>query len=302
MAVDTDMRFAVLIDADNVSEKYVKVVLDEVANAGVATYKRIYGDWTSPRLASWKGCLLDNSIIPMQQYSYTFGKNATDSAMIIDAMDILYSGTVDGFVIVSSDSDFTRLVARLRESGMVVIGMGEQKTPKPFISACNSFKYLDLLFAQHRAEEEGEDELDGPFACKSRSRRRRRPGDAGGNGELATSGQDGGSDVSDADSNDSDQGDDEVAFGEMSRADKRRHLRAIRSAINAIIDGFSDEDGWVSLGQLGDQLAKRLPDFDVRNYGYKRLRPFLKSLGVYEFDEPTGESGRRQIYVRLREQ
>ena len=118
----SELRFAVLIDADNISEKYVKVVLDEISNAGVATYKRIYGDWTSPRLASWKSCLLDNSIIPMQQYSYTYGKNATDSAMIIDAMDILYSGTVDGFAIVSSDSDFTRLVARLRESGMVVIG------------------------------------------------------------------------------------------------------------------------------------------------------------------------------------
>ena len=149
----SELRFAVLIDADNVSEKYIKVILDEISNAGVATYKRIYGDWTSPRLASWKSCLLDHSIIPMQQYSYTYGKNATDSAMIIDAMDILYSGTVDGFAIVSSDSDFTRLVARLRESGMVVIGMGEQKTPKPFIYACNQFKYLDLLYARQQLEE-----------------------------------------------------------------------------------------------------------------------------------------------------
>ncbi len=119
-----DLRFAILIDADNISEKYIDIILDEVANSGVATYKRIYGDWTSTRMTSWKNCLLDHSILPMQQYSYTYGKNATDSAMIIDAMDILYSGTVDGFVIVSSDSDFTRLVARLRESGMVVIGMG----------------------------------------------------------------------------------------------------------------------------------------------------------------------------------
>ena len=152
-AYSSDPRFAILIDADNISEKYIKIVLDEVANSGIATYKRIYGDWTSPRLASWKSCLLDNSITPMQQYSYTYGKNATDSAMIIDAMDILYSGTVDGFAIVSSDSDFTRLVARLRESGMQVIGMGEQKTPQPFISACNQFKYLDLLYAARKAEE-----------------------------------------------------------------------------------------------------------------------------------------------------
>ena len=291
----SDLRFAVLIDADNISEKYIKVILDEISNAGVATYKRIYGDWTSPRLASWKSCLLDNSIIPMQQYSYTYGKNATDSAMIIDAMDILYSGTVDGFAIVSSDSDFTRLVARLRESGMVVLGMGEQKTPKPFISACNQFKYLDLLYAQRQVEDSEDvapqgDEADAVAGKSPSRRRRRRPGDAGG-------APDGPCCCDDTE----DELDAEVAFGEMSRADKRRHLRAIRCAINTVIDSFADEDGWVSLGQLGDQLSKRLPDFDVRNYGYKRLRPFLKSLGVYEFNEPDGEQGKRQIYLRQRE-
>ena len=119
-----ELKLAVLIDADNISDKYVKIILDETAKSGVATYKRIYGDWTNPRLVSWKNVLLDNSISPIQQYSYTTGKNATDSAMIIDAMDILYSNTVDGFCIASSDSDFTRLVARLRESGMYVTGMG----------------------------------------------------------------------------------------------------------------------------------------------------------------------------------
>ena len=127
--MENELRFAVLIDADNVSEKYIKIILDETANSGIATYKRIYGDWTNQRMTSWKSVLLENSIVPMQQYSYTTGKNATDAAMIIDAMDILYSGNVDGFCIVSSDSDFTRLVARLRESGKQVIGMGESKTP-----------------------------------------------------------------------------------------------------------------------------------------------------------------------------
>lgn len=294
----SELRFAVLIDADNVSEKYIKVILDEISNAGVATYKRIYGDWTSPRLASWKSCLLDHSIIPMQQYSYTYGKNATDSAMIIDAMDILYSGTVDGFAIVSSDSDFTRLVARLRESGMVVIGMGEQKTPKPFISACNQFKYLDLLYARQQLEEADdagdsrEDDVSAPVGKPAPRRRRRRPGDAGGSASEPSS-------CACDEAEDEVEG--EVAFGEMSRADKRRHLRAIRCAINAVIDSFGDEDGWISLGLLGDQLGKRLPDFDVRNYGYKRLRPFLKSLGVYEFDEPAGEQGKRQINLRQRD-
>lgn len=140
-----DKRYAVLIDADNVSDKYIEIILDELSNYGVATYKRIYGDWTKSRFASWKKVLLEHSIIPIQQYSYTTGKNATDSAMIIDAMDILYSGRVDGFCLVTSDSDFTRLASRLREAGMDVIGMGETKTPKPFISACDMFKYLDLL-------------------------------------------------------------------------------------------------------------------------------------------------------------
>ena len=159
--MDNELRFAILIDADNISDKYIKIILDETANNGVATYKRIYGDWTSPQLASWKNVLLENSIIPMQQYSYTTGKNSTDSAMIIDAMDILYSGTVDGYCIVSSDSDFTRLAARLRESGMQVIGMGEEKTPKPFISACNQFKYLDLLYSNQQEEEKEDREVKG---------------------------------------------------------------------------------------------------------------------------------------------
>ena len=148
-----DRRFAVLIDADNVSDKYIKGILDEISNEGTITYKRIYGDWTKPALASWKQVLLEYSITPIQQYGYTTGKNATDSAMIIDAMDILYAGNVDGFCIVSSDSDFTRLASRLRESGMSVIGMGEGKTPKPFISACNRYIYLEVLKQTEQAEQ-----------------------------------------------------------------------------------------------------------------------------------------------------
>ncbi|MEA1961024.1 MAG: NYN domain-containing protein [Bacillota bacterium] len=140
-----DGKIAVLIDADNVSEKYVKHIFDEISNHGTPTYKRIYGDWTKPQMSSWKAVLLNYSITPIQQYSYTTGKNATDAALIIDAMDILYSKNVDGFCIVSSDSDFTKLAARLREAGMYVVGMGEKKTPKPFIAACEKFKYLEVL-------------------------------------------------------------------------------------------------------------------------------------------------------------
>lgn len=143
--MENDKKIAVLIDADNVSDKYIKPIFDEISNHGIPTYKRIYGDWTKPQLASWKTVLLNYSITPIQQYSYTTGKNATDAALIIDAMDILYSKNVDGFCIVSSDSDFTKLAARLREAGMYVIGMGEKKTPTPFISACEKFKYLEVL-------------------------------------------------------------------------------------------------------------------------------------------------------------
>ena len=143
--MEKDKKIAVLIDADNVSEKYIKYIIDEISNHGSPTYKRIYGDWTKPQLASWKNVLLNYSISPIQQYSYTTGKNSTDAALIIDAMDILYSNNVDGFCIVSSDSDFTKLAARLREAGMYVIGMGEKKTPKPFIAACEKFKYLEVL-------------------------------------------------------------------------------------------------------------------------------------------------------------
>ena len=148
--MDNEKRFAVLIDADNVSEKYIKGILDEISNDGVATYKRIYGDWTKPNLGSWKNVLLENSITPIQQYSYTTGKNATDSALIIDAMDILYSGNVDGFCLVSSDSDFTRLASRLRESGMTVVGMGERKTPSAFIAACHQFKFWRRMWRKRR--------------------------------------------------------------------------------------------------------------------------------------------------------
>ena len=142
-----ERRFAVLIDADNVSPKYIKYILDEVSDVGIATYKRIYGDWTDNEKRSWKNVLLDWSVNPIQQYSYTTGKNATDSAMIIDAMDILYSGNCDGFVLVSSDSDFTRLAIRLREAGKKVYGMGEKKTPKPFIVACDKFVYIEVIRA-----------------------------------------------------------------------------------------------------------------------------------------------------------
>ena len=140
-----DLHLAVLIDADNIPYSNIKGMLDEIAKLGLPTIKRIYGDWTKPTVSGWKPALLEHAITPIQQYSYTTGKNATDSAMIIDAMDILHSDKVDGFCLVSSDSDFTRLAIRLRESGMLVVGLGEKKTPKPFIVACDKFIYIEII-------------------------------------------------------------------------------------------------------------------------------------------------------------
>lgn len=146
-------KLAVLIDADNVPYANVREMLEEIARNGTPTIKRIYADWTRPTLTGWKKVLLENAITPIQQYSYTTGKNSSDSALIIDAMDILYSGKVNGFCIVSSDSDFTRLATRLREAGMTVIGFGEKKTPKPFISACDKFIYLEILKGKNSVKE-----------------------------------------------------------------------------------------------------------------------------------------------------
>ena len=154
MREKSDLKLAVLIDADNIPYSNVKGMLDEIAKLGIPTIKRIYGDWTKPTVSGWKPALLEHAITPIQQYSYTTGKNATDSAMIIDAMDILHSEKVDGFCLVSSDSDFTRLATRLRESGMLVIGIGAKKTPNPFIVSCDKFIYIEIIGAAEIKQEE----------------------------------------------------------------------------------------------------------------------------------------------------
>src|SRR5262245_62078024 len=164
MTTDDAMRLAVLIDSDNTTARVTTELLDEIAKYGTPTIKRAYGDWTTPQLAGWKEELLRRAIQPVQQFAYTRGKNATDSALIIDAMDLLYAGNLEGFVIVSSDSDFTRLATRLRESGMTVYGIGRRNTPEPFVAACDRFIYLDLLRTDAQAPAEPEPEDDGPPA------------------------------------------------------------------------------------------------------------------------------------------
>lgn len=164
-----ERNLAVLIDGDNIPSAYIKEMMEEIAKYGNPTVKRIYGDWTKPHLAKWKAVLLENAINPIQQYGYTQGKNATDSAMIIDAMDILYSDRVDGFCLVSSDSDFTRLATRLREAGKNVIGIGEKKTPDPFIVACDRFIYLEILKNTDEQESENENNKKGTRSSKKKN-------------------------------------------------------------------------------------------------------------------------------------
>ena len=279
MKDNKDLKLAVLIDADNIPYSNVKGMLNEIAKFGIPTIKRIYGDWTKPTVSGWKSSLLENAITPIQQYSYTTGKNATDSAMIIDAMDILYSGKVDGFCIVSSDSDFTRLAARLRESGMIVVGMGERKTPKSFISACNRFKYLDILAAaeQQPAREpeasaaKSEKAASKPTAEKSASAKMER-----------------------TDSK-------PAPPTRIEEVQPQTDLTTIRSALRTIVAENSDEDDWILIARIGNLLGKRYPDFDVRNFGFSKLTPFLESLDLFHVKtRPAINGNGKLIYVKLK--
>ena len=267
--MDKELKIAILIDADNISDKYVKIILDETATKGVATYKRIYGDWTSTKLGSWKKVLLENSIIPIQQYSYTTGKNASDSAMIIDAMDILYTREIDGFVIVSSDSDFTKLAMRLRESGKYVVGMGESKTPSPFVKACDRFKTLDILM---RSVEEIPKK--GRNVGKSYYKRE--------NNNIT----------------------EQSIEKEKNEADISpiTDLREIKTAIFSLLKENSDESGWMFLGELGNMVLKLYPDFDCRNYGYAKLSNLLESFRDIEIRRENAKDSHNQlVYVRKRD-
>ena len=237
-----DIKLAVLIDGDNIPSANVKEMMEEVAKYGNPTIKRIYGDWTKPHLSKWKGILLEHAITPVQQYGYTTGKNATDSAMIIEAMDILYSDKVDGFCLVSSDSDFTRLATRLREAGMKVFGIGEKKTPEPFIVACDKFIYIEILKYQ----------TDNTASEKS---------------EVNTS------------------------------IDKV--TPKVVNLISSTISDLADDEGWAFLGDVGNLLQKKQPNFDSRNYGFQKLTPLIKSTKKFEIEQRDSPKGRfKLIYVR----
>ena len=264
MPQDTkELKLAVLIDADNVPYSNVKGMMEEIAKYGTPTTKRIYADWTKPNASGWKSVLLEHAITPIQQYSYTVGKNSSDSATIIDAMDLLYSDKVDGFCIVSSDSDFTRLAIRLRESGMKVIGIGEKKTPNSFIVACDRFVYIEVLegaIKKTRASASGRGKAPKTTTPSSGSKKQ--------------------------------------AEKETSSKIDNQTIELIESTLEAI----GDDDGWAFLGDVGNLIVKKKPEFDPRNYGFSKLTPMLKSLtDILEIDErESDKKGIKHVYVRLR--
>lgn len=246
--MELDIKLAVLIDGDNIPSAHVKEMMEEIAKYGNPTIKRIYADWTKPTLSKWKNVLLENAITPIQQYSYTTGKNATDSAMIIDAMDVLYSEKVNGFCLVSSDSDFTRLATRLREAGMKVIGIGEKKTPAPFIAACDKFIYIEIL----RQQTDDSIYNEAPDTAKNKI---------------------------------------------LNKSEVDKITPSVIKLISTTISDLADEDGWAFLGDVGNLLQKKQPNFDSRNYGFLKLTPLIKSINKFEIEE--NQKGKlKLIYVR----
>ena len=282
------LKFAVLIDSDNVSHSYINAIMDEITNIGVPTIKRIYGDWTTNEKSSWKSMLLEYALTPVQQYSYTTGKNSTDSAMIIDAMDILYTADVNGFCIVSSDSDFTRLATRLCEAGKMVIGMGEKKTPYPFVKACSQFKYLDVIVGEDKKpavksgaktsktkQDQPKAKAQEPAPKKNRTKKtdaKEEPKDT--KKETA---------VKDAKAT-------EVALPEeQARVESSATpLEEIEKAIYKLMESES-ESGLVSASKVGSILQNKFSDFDYRNYGCRSMTELLAKLGIptVKYNDPN---------------
>ena len=261
-----NLRLAVLIDAENVPRNCLKSVMEEIAIYGTPTIKRIYGDWTTPTVSGWKGSLLENAITPVQQYSYTTGKNSSDSAMIIDAMDILYTEKTDGFVIVSSDSDFTRLAIRLREAGQRVIGIGERKTPSAFIAACDKFTYIEVI--RDKAADARDTKLEFSDDYKQNASAREKP---------------------------------HSVSASRTRTAKTIPPAMIQLIADSVFD-LADDSGAVFMGELGNLILKKQPDFDHRNFGFNSLSALIKTLDRFEIDfRQTTDPNIKHVFVRDKE-
>jgi hypothetical protein len=275
--METELKLAVLIDGDNIPSAYIKEMMEEIAKYGNPTIKRIYGDWTRPHLERWKNVLLENAITPIQQYGYTTGKNSTDSAMIIDAMDILYSERVNGFCIVSSDSDFTRLATRLREAGMKVYGIGEKKTPSPFIVACDKFIYIEILKKRTRPLIAPTKEIKSKHtsAVEKPIAKELTPAAIGSRATV-----------------------------EEEKDEVEKITPEVIKLIASTVTDAAEEDGWAFLGDVGSLLVKKQPNFDSRNYGFEKLTPLIHSTGKFDIEQrsnPNPKSRIKLIYVKNKE-
>jgi uncharacterized LabA/DUF88 family protein len=236
-------KLAVLIDADNAQPSIVEGLLAEIAKYGTANVKRIYGDWTVPDLKGWKEVLLQYSIQPIQQFRYTSGKNATDSAMIIDAMDLLYTSKFNGFCIVSSDSDFTKLASRIREAGLFVYGFGERKTPKAFVSACDKFIFTEVLRIKD---------------------------------------------------------DDSEIISRKTTSELKQDTKLVNLLRNSV-EASSDDSDWAHLASVGSNIAKQAPEFDPRNYGYKKLGELVVATKLFQIEERSaGDGHSTAVYLKDR--
>ena len=269
-----NLRLAVLIDGDNAPRDCLKSVMEEIAIYGTPMIKRIYGDWASQNIIGWKTTLLENAVTPKQQFAYTVGKNATDSAMIIDAMDILYQGKTDGFVLVSSDSDFTPLAIRLRESGMYVIGIGEQKTPKAFVQACDKFIRIEVIRDRYKKIEQPKPEK--PAAAKKNGAEK--PAAKPDKAEKQP-----------------------AAKPAVKKAEDKRPPvpdEVVVLVADSVAD-LADDDGYIDLSNLGNLIIKKQPDFDPRTYGFGKLSTMLKHLPRFEVQvRATSDPNVRPIFIR----
>lgn len=274
---DPERRIAMLIDGDNAQHSLLKQMFEEASRYGDVTIRRAYGDWTEPNLANWRPVMLAHAIQPIQQWRYTIGKNATDSALIIDAMDILYSGTVQGFCVVSSDSDYTRLCTRIRESGLFVMGIGREKTPEAFINACNVFVYVENLIQSDEIKEpdavnttatvKKADEAKTPAVVKAPAKAK--PGTTA---KTPT---------------------------KSKQADSQKGLlNLLRRAFDIAVQ---DDEGWVHLGPLGSALQRIEPSFDSRTYGFKSLSLLIKSMPKQVEVKGAKKTGASTIYARMKD-
>lgn len=268
-----NLRLAVLIDGDNAPRDCLKSVMEEIAIYGTPMIKRIYGDWASQNIIGWKTTLLENAVTPKQQFAYTVGKNATDSAMIIDAMDILYAGKTDGFVLISSDSDFTPLAIRLRESGMYVIGIGEAKTPKAFVQACDKFIRIEVIRDRYKKAVK----VVAPAEEKKTASKTTKKTAA---------------DAAKAD---------KAPAKTVKKAEEKKPVipDAIIELIADSIDDLADDDGFADLSNLGNLIIKKQPDFDPRTYRYSKLSTMLKNMPRFEVQvRTTSDPNVKPIYIR----